>query len=183
MKKILFILLLLFSVKVYSQTPAKPSPYWVGKTFQQITTTYPNYYANPLWYGVISYWNGVIPGEIDFYFSNNVCYAMQAYYSNTDSVATWNAFNSYISYVRDSLHANASGGWDGTSPYDHYWWGNMYNGDSTGGGAIMFDASNIRYNQKWRDGKLYYMTWISFFRGVDNTNTLPTPKNVAKAKL
>ncbi len=84
----------------------------------------------------------------------------------------------YGNYVTTVLHGSgtvsATVGWN--YPYYHKWWSSI-----TGIGAMMFDASNIKYNQTWRDNKLYYFCWISMFK--DSSITMNVPKNKPKIKL
>jgi len=100
MKSLLTVLFVLFALQVYGQSYVQPSPAHVGMTYEQITTMYPQYWANPQWWsGKIAYYNTAIPGRVEYYFNRNVCYAVQAYFSSEDSVTTWNAFVQYLSLI------------------------------------------------------------------------------------
>jgi hypothetical protein len=176
--KFLIILFFVSVINIYSQPNVQPNPSQVGMTYEQIITMYPVYWANPDWWsGKIVYYNTAIPGRIEYYFTKNSCYAIQAMFSSEDSVEVWNAFMAYGNYVTTILHGSgnisATVGWN--YPYYHKWWSSP-----TGNGAMMFDASNIKYNQRWRDGKLYYFCWISMFKDNALRNY---PTNKPKAKL
>jgi len=178
MKKLMVILFVLFTIGVYSQPNVQPSPSQIGMTYEQITTMYPTYWANPNWWsGKIAYYNAAIPGKVEYYFNQNVCYAIQTYFSSEDSAEVWTAFVAYSDYINTVLHGgsqvSATTGW--TYPYYHRWWS-----CPTGNGAMMFDASRIKYNQPWNDGKLYYGCWISMFSEGLNT---PKPINKPNVKL
>ena len=173
------ILFVLLTINVYSQINVEPNPSQVGMTYEQITTLYPTYWANPNWWsGKIAYYNTAIPGRVEYYFTRNSCYAIQAMFSSEDSTEVWNAFVAYCNYISTTLNGgcsvSATVGWN--YPYYHRWWQSP-----TGRGAMMFNASNIKYNQTWRDGKLYYYCWISMFR--EGTPPYIYPINKPKTKL
>lgn len=189
--KIVFFVFFVFFIGNDAQTISKsfpelimePSPEFVGQTFEQIITAYPQYNIDSNgWWGNIYYINTAIPGKVVFYFHKNVCYAVQAYYSNVDSILTWNAYNSYINYIKNTLHTTSgpSVTVGNNYPYYHRWWGDTYTID--GGGAVMFDASNIKYQEYSNDGKLYYYTWISMFSNVA-PNSDYAPLNKPKLKF